>query len=533
MREGSGMKRRSLLRGSAAGLAALAMPSLAFGQGEKTLRFKPNADLTIVDPGWTTAFSTRYLALLSYDTLYGVDDALNPQPQMVAGHVVENDGKLWRLTLRDGLRFHDNTPVLARDVVASIKRWGAKDAFGQVLMAATDDLSAPSDKEIVFRLKHPFPLLPNALGKSTSYIPVIMPERLIADPSKMVTEVVGSGPYRYVAGERVSGVRSVWQKFDGYMPRADGVTQFTAGPKIPKLERIEWTVIPDAQTAASALINKEIDWYEDVLLDLIPTLKRSPNVVVSSYNPAGNMGILRFNQLQPPFNNPAIRRAILGAIDQSEIMSAVAGTDHALWDDKVGVFCPNSPMASDAGIQVLSGPRDYDKVKRDLAAAGYKGERVAYLSAANFFTMAQQDNVAADQMKRAGMNVDLISVDFGTWLQRRASQAPLDQGGWSCTDSLLPGLDLWDPASHLGLRGNGLAAWPGWPTSATLESLRDKWFLAPDEAARKAICRDIQLQAWQDVPYIPTGRWKDVTAYSTGLSGVLNGMPLFYNIQKA
>ena len=223
------MKRRSLLKGSAAGLTVLAAPRIGSAQGTSTLKFKPNADLTILDPVWTTAYSSRYLGLLSYDTLYGMDDALNPHPQMVDGHVVENDGKLWRLTLRDGLRFHDGQPVLARDVVASIKRWGSRDAFGQVLMAATDELSATSDKHVVFRLKSPFPLLPNALAKSTSYIPVIMPERLITDPTKMVTEVVGSGPYRYVADERVSGARSAWEKFDGYVPRPHGIAAIHLG----------------------------------------------------------------------------------------------------------------------------------------------------------------------------------------------------------------------------------------------------------------------------------------------------------------
>ncbi len=526
------LRRRDVLKASA-GLAVLAAPRLGRAQGASTLRFKPNADLTILDPGWTTAFSTRYLALMSYDTLYGVDNALNPSPQMAAGHVVEDDGKLWRITLRDGLRFHDDTPVLARDVVASIKRWGAKDGFGQALMAATDELSAPSDTAVVFRLKRPFPLLPNALAKSTSYVPVIMPERLIADPSKQVLEVVGSGPYRYLPGERVVGARSAWAKFDGYVPRPDGKPAFTSGPKIPRLDRIEWVVIPDAPTAAAALINGEIDWYEDVLLDLMPMLQREPKVVVTSVNPAGNMGVMRFNQLQPPFDNGAIRRAILGAIDQDEIMSAVAGADNSLWNDRVGVFCPDSPMASDAGIEALAGPRDYAKVKRDLAAAGYNGEKVTYLSAANFFTMAQQDVVGADQMKRAGMNVDVVSVDFGTWLQRRANQGPADKGGWSVTDSLLPGLDLWDPAAHLGLRGNGLAAWPGWPTAPKLEALRNDWLAAPDEAARKAVCRSIQLQAWQDVPFIPTGRWKDVTAYRNTLTDMLIGAPLFYNLRKA
>jgi peptide/nickel transport system substrate-binding protein len=527
------MKRRSLLKASAAGLTALAAPRIASAQALSTLKFKPNADLTILDPVWTTAYSSRYLGLLSYDMLYGMDDGLNPHPQMVAGHVVENDNKLWRLTLRDGLRFHDGQPVLARDVVASIKRWGGRDAFGQVLMAATDELSAASDNQVVFRLKYPFPLLPNALAKSTSYIPVIMPERLITDPTKVVTEVVGSGPYRYIAGERVSGARSVWEKFDGYVPRPDGTPQFTSGPKIARVNRIEWVIIPDATTAAAAVINGEIDWYEDVLFDLIPLLKKAPDVLVTSFNPAGSMGILRFNHLHPPFNNPAIRRALLGAINQSDFGAAMAGNDRTMWDDKVGVFCPNSPMASDAGLEVLTSERDVEKVKRDLAAAGYQGEHVVYLSAADSYPIAQQANVGSDLMRHVGINVDLVTVDFGTWLQRRANPAPPDKGGWNVTDTTLPGLDLWDPASHLGLRGNGMAAWPGWPTSAALETLRAQWFAAPDVAARKAICRDIQLQAWQDVPYIPTGRWKDVTAYRRNLKDVLGGMPLFYNLSKA
>ncbi len=252
------------------------------------------------------------------------------------------------------MRFHDGEPVLSRDVVASIKRWGERDAFGQVLMAATDELSAPSDKEVVFRLKHPFPLLPNALAKSTSYVPVIMPARLIADPAKQVTEVVGSGPYRYIANERVSGTRSVWEKFDGYVPRPNGTPEFTAGPKIARINRIEFAILPDASTAADALIRGEIDWYDDILFDLIPLLKKLPDVVVTSVNSSGYMGIMRLNHLQPPFNNPGVRRAILGAIDQTEIGQAIAGADRAMWTDKVGVFCPNSPMASDAGIEVLA-----------------------------------------------------------------------------------------------------------------------------------------------------------------------------------
>lgn len=526
------MKRRHILQAAGAGIAGISAPGLAQTQPSRLLRFRPNADATIVDPIWTTAYSTRHLALMCYDTLYGVDDALNPHPQMAAGHVVEDDGKRWRITLRDGLKFHDGEPVRARDVVASIRRWGRVDTFGQLLMAVTDEISAPSDKEIVFRLRTPFPLLPNALGKSTSFVPVIMPERLITDPTRQVTEVVGSGPFRFLPNERVSGVRTIFERFRDYVPRPDGPNQFTAGPKVAHLDRVEWHIIPDPSTTASALISGEIDWYEDVYLDLIPMLRRNRNVVVGSFNPAGSMGILRLNHLQPPFDNPAIRRVVLSAIDQTEVLTGLAGTDRSMWSDRVGVFTPNSPMANDVGIEAVAAPRDYAKIRRDLEAAGYRGERIAFLQATTLMTMSQPSAVAAEQMRRAGMNIDLIAVDFGVWLQRRASRNSVNENGWSCTTTLLPGFDLWDPISHLALRGNGLSAWPGWPTSPELERLRDGWVAAQTMEARRTIAGQIQRQAWQDVPYIPLGRWVDPTAHRQNITGMLSGAALFYNLRK-
>ena len=523
------MERRIFLKGVAATSAALAAPRIASAQASKVLKFKPQADLFVVDPHMATSYQTRYLALLSYDTLYGMDNSINPHPQMVEGHIIENDFKLWRLKLRDGLRFHDGEPVLASDVVASIKRWGARDSFGTVLMAATDDMSAPSDREVVFRMKRPFPLLAHALAKSSAYIPAIMPARLISDPNKVLTEVVGSGPYRFIASERIPGATTVWEKFDRYVPRAEGKTEYTSGPKIAKLNRIEWPIIPDPSTATSALISGEIDWYEDPLIDLLGMLRASPNVKVTTVNPMQTMGIMRINHLHPPFDNPEIRRALIGAIDQAEIMTAVSGADPSMWDAGVGIFTPNSPMASDVGMEVLNSKRDYDKVKAAFVAAGYKGEKVKVLSAINVPQMTNQDQVVVEAMRRSGMNAELIPVDYGLWFGRRASKEP---GAWNATNSSLPGLDLWDPVSHIPLRGNGIQGGPGWCNSPELEQLRDSFFLAPDTAARQAICRNIQMQAWKDVPYIPTGRFQDITAYRSNLQGVLTGMPLFYNVSK-
>ena len=142
------MKRRDVLKSGLAGAAVLAMPRLARSEAQSTITFVPHADLASLDPVWTTADITRNYSLAVFDTLYGFDAQFNVQPQMVVGHTIASDGKQWDITLRDGLKFHDGTPVLARDCVATIQRWGKRDAIGTALMARTDEITAPSDNAV-------------------------------------------------------------------------------------------------------------------------------------------------------------------------------------------------------------------------------------------------------------------------------------------------------------------------------------------------------------------------------------------------
>ena len=524
------MKRRTLL----AAPALLAMPSIARAQAARTLRFIPQADLTVLDPMWTTAYVTRNHAFMVYDTLFGQDTSYRPSPQMLESYTTENDGKTWTLTLRPGLMFHDGEPVRARDCVASLQRWGKRDAFGSALMAATDELSAKDDRTFVFRLKKPFPLLPNALAKTPLYMPAIMPERIAkTDAFTQVTDMTGSGPYRFKADERVPGARVVYERFAGYKPREGGTTDWTAGPKIVNFDRVEWTTIPDPTTAAQALINNEQDWWDYATADLMPLLARTRGVKVVVQEPSGQIPILRFNHLQPPFNNPAIRRALLGAVNQQDVVTTVVGTDPKMSRTGVGYFCPGTPMASAVGMEALTSPRDMDKVKADLKAAGYNGERVVLMAATDFPVLKAMADVTADMMKRAGLNVDYVSTDWGTVVTRRAKKDAVEAGGWSAFCTAWAGTDHLDPSGHLSLRANGEQAWIGWPSDLKLEQLRDQWFDAPDVAAQAAICADIQREAFQSVPYIPMGQYLQPTAYRTSLEGVLNGFALFWNVKRA
>jgi len=524
------MQRRHFLAASAAGLGLA--PRIA--RAASVLRFVPQADLAILDPVWTSANITRNHGYLVFDTLYGMDAEYRIQPQMLEGHVTEQDGRLWRLTLRDGLRFHDGEPVRAADAVASIRRWAARDAFGAALMSATDELSATSDRVIQFRLKRPFPLLPEALGKPGVNMPCIMPERLArTDAGTRVTEMVGSGPFRFVAGEWSQGNRVVYERFDGYVPRQGGRPSMTAGPKVAHFDRVEWVIIPDPSTAAAALAAGEVDWWERPTPDMLPLLRRNRRVTVRVLDPTGALQFLRFNHLHPPFDNPAIRRAIIGAIAQQDYMIAAAGTDPAMWDARCGAFTPGMPMANDVGIDRLNGPRDLGRVRRDLEAAGYKGERVVFLGVSDVPEIKAVTEVAADMIRRIGMNLDYQVLDWNTVLQRRTSTAAPGQGGWNIHHSGFPGLDMASPASNLALRGNGRGAWFGWPTSPRLEELRAAWFEAPDLAAQQRICREMQATMFEDVPYIPLGLIRRAMAWRSDLADMVEGGVVFHGVRRA
>ncbi|EFH12782.1 ABC transporter substrate-binding protein [Pseudoroseomonas cervicalis] len=529
------MLRRSFLQslGAGAAVGAAMAPSLPRAQSATTLRFIPQLDLAYLDPVFSTAYVTRNHGYLVFDTLYGVDTDFNVHPQMVAGHVVEQDGLLWTLTLRDGLVWHDGERVLARDCVASIRRYAKRDPFGEALMAATEELSAPDDRSIRFRLKKPFPLLPMALGKPGSPMPAMMPARLAeTDPFRQVTEMVGSGPFRYLADERVPGARNAYARFERYQPRPDGTPNWTSGPKRVHFDRVVWTTQPDAGTAASAMLAGEQDWMEYAYHDVLPLLRRSRQIRISVPDPTGFVTMLRINHLQPPFDKPAVRRALFGAVDQSAFMEAIVGNDSSMYRTPLGYFAPGTPMATPEGLGFLQGERDYEKVKRDLAAAGYQGEKVVLLVPADSVGLKAQGDVAADMMRRAGMNVDYLATDWGTLLARRNRKDPPEQGGWSAFVSSWAGADWLNPAVHLALRGNGVA-YPGWSQSPRTEALRQQWFEAPDLAAQQAICREIQKVSLEEVPYYPLGNYIQPTAHRTSVTGLLGGFATFWNIRPS
>src|SRR3989440_4298813 len=396
---------------------------------QKTLRFIPQADLRSIDPIWTTAYVTRNFGYLVFDTLFALDKEFKPQPQMIDKWTVSDDKLTYKFTLRDGLKWHDGQPVRAADCIASIERWAKRDQFGQKMMEAVGSIKADDDKSFMIALKAPFPLLISALGKLSSNVPFMMPERLAkTDAFQQIPEAIGSGPFKFVKEEWVPGSKAVFVRNADYVPRKEPPS-LAAGGKVAKIDRVEWLYIPDTATAAAALNAGEADWYEQPPADILPVFSANKDVAVTTVDPLGNMGVLRFNHTLPPFDNPKMREAVLNLVDQKDYMRAVAGDDK-YWKTCAAIFiCGGTPFESNVGADVLLKGPNLARAKQLIQEAGYKGERIVLLSATDQPIVQGQALVTRERLSAAGRNIDMQANDWGTLITRRASKEPIAKGG--------------------------------------------------------------------------------------------------------
>lgn len=530
------INRRSLLLGAGAAVAggSLAIPSLVRAQGAKVLRFVPQADLPNLDAVAGTQLVVRNASLMVFDMLYGIGADLTPKPQMCEGHEVSADGKTWTLKLRPGLTFHDGEPVLTKDVIASINRWMPRDGMGQMIQARLDALEAIDDRSFRFRLKQPFPKLLYALGKSNTPLLVIMPERIArTDPYTQIKEYVGSGPMAFKRDEWISGSRAIFQKFAGYQPRQEK-SDWLAGGKAMNVDRVEWLTMPDPGTAASALQNGEIDWWENPIADLVPLLAKTKAIKVGIADPLGNVGAMRINHLLPPFDNKLCRQALQWAVSQADYMQAIVGEEPSLWKEMPSFFTPGTALYTEAGAERLKGPRQYDKARELLKQGGYKGEKVVMLVATDVPITKAQGDVTYEMLKRIGINVDYQSLDWGTVGSRRTSKKPIAEGGWHIFFSWHSGVDCINPAPYKGVSASGDKAWFGWPSNAEVERNIAAWYDAPDLAAEKTAIEAVNRLGMDEVTFIPTGFFLGHSAWRDSLSGVTQApFPLFWDVTKS
>ena len=510
--------------------AALLSPMAAHAQA-KTLKVIPHANLTVLDPVWTTAFITRNHGYMIYDTLFGTDLQGVVKPQMVDKWSVSKDNLLWTFTLRDGLEFHDGKAVTSEDAVASLKRWGSRDSFGGALMRSIDSWATPDAKTFTIKLKTPFGVMLDALGKPSSNVPFIMPARIAATPgTEQIKEHIGSGPYKFNPADFKPGERVIYTKNEKYKPRQE-VPNGTTGGKVVKVDRVEWVIIRDAQTQYNALIAGEVDIVEQPAFEQYSSLKTQKDIEIFDMSPAGTQFIFRFNHLHKPFDNVKIRQAAMVALGQEAHLKTQVGTP-GLFKFCKSMYPCGTPFASD-NTGIYTGTADPKKAAAMLKDAGYDGTPVVLMRPTDLAAIAKLPLVAKQQLEAAGFKVDMPQMDWATLVARRAKKDAPNAGGWNAFMTAWTAGDILNPITMAMMNATGEKGWFGWQDDKQIEDLKVKFIAAANDAEKKKIAEQIQLRAMETATHVHLGQYNNPAAIRKNVTGLLGaGAQVYWNVTK-
>jgi peptide/nickel transport system substrate-binding protein len=505
-----------------------ALASAPAGAQTKVLRVVPHADLTLLDPVFASTLITREYGMMIYEELFAWDTKLQPKPQMVENWSTSPDGLTWRFTLRGGLKFHDGQAVTTDDVIPSLRRWMGRDSVGTTVRAVLASINPIDQKTFELQLTKPFANLLFSLGSGGGQIPVIMRAKdLDGDPAKPVGTAIGSGPFRFNHSARVSGALTVFDRNPDYVPRSEPADGLSGG-RVAKVDRVEWRVIPDAATAAVALQNGEVDIWEQPAFDLVPLLMQNRSIRVQRALSLSVQAFLRANALYPPFDNPKARLALAYIVNQADVMTAGYG-DEKFWRRCNSYYVCGGPYGTEAGTEDLK--PDLAKARALLAEAGYHGETLVFSATREIAWVGHMTEVVVDELKQAGMNVDVIWADWGTAARRQTNQSPPTAGGWNLY--VAAASTMHHPLTNVGTNMScSRKNFAGWPCDARAEELRQA-FLDADEADQPAALDKLHRYLALVQPYRVLGQYDQPSALRTNVTGLLTSPVIVYwNIDK-
>ncbi len=501
---------------------------------QSVLRYAPAGDLRVLDPIWTSAAITVTHAQLVYDVLVTLDSNLKPRLQMAESVETSPDGLTWTFTLRPGLAFHDGSPVRAQDVAASIKRWARRVTTGQAMMPRVAAIEAVDARTLRLRLSKPFGPVMDVLATSVLAPFVMREQEANIDAFEQVKTVIGSGPFIWDAAGYQPGHRATYRRNPAYIPRAEAADGY-AGGKVVKFDVVEWRYLPDPSTLTQALMKGEIDLIDPPPADLIPLLRANRDITVEVLNNAGVIGTIRPNSLVPPFNNPKARAALQLLMDQKLYNEAIA-SEPAYAEECYALFVCGTPYATDIATAPWK-QANLERAKALLAEAGYRGEPIVLLDPADQADIHMLALITADQLRRAGVNVSVQTMDWSTILTRRNVKDPPSQNpnGWHLAFTFWGGISLSSPISSAPLvsRCDGRNLY-GWPCDETLHKLMSEDFLdAATPQAQMQVIEKIQTRFYETFPYIATGIIRRPIARRADLVGLPRTQyPVFWNVER-
>jgi len=525
--------RRRLMAAMLAAVGIAGVSASASVSAQTVLRVVPHSNLAVLDPIWTTAYMSRNHGYMIYDTLFGTDENGKIQPQMVESWSISPDNRLYTFKLRKGLEFHDGKPVTSEDVVASLQRWGKRDAMGSALMQFVARMDTPAPDTFRIFLGEACGFVLEALGKPSSIVPFIMPKRIAeTDPFKQIEEHIGSGPFIFKRDEFKPGDKAVYLKNPKYVPRKEPPSGTTGG-KIVHVDRVEWNLaLRDAQAQVNALRNGEVDIIEALPFVHYESVKADTNLQLANWSKIGLQYMARFNHLHKPFDNPKVRQAVIAAFAQEPFLRAQVGVKE-LYSTCYSMFYCGTPYGSTAGSEIQS-KSNMKKAQELLKASGYDGTPIVIMKPTDLVSIDKLPDVAAQLMRQAGFKVDLQAMDWQTLVGRRAKKDAPDKGGWHMFLTAWQAFDISSPIANPTMDTRGeKSTWFGWATDDKLVELRNQFMRATDDATKKKLADQIHARAFEIGTHVVVGSYNQPVAARKNITGffIHNGN-IYWNLKK-
>jgi peptide/nickel transport system substrate-binding protein len=513
----------TILKKSLRGAAILGMAVLLTSQANAggILRYATIGEPPSLDVQMGTATIAITIGQHMFETLYAFDSHYTPQPLLATGEKVEDGGKKLVIGLRKGVKFHNGQEMTSADVVASLNRWGQFGARGQLLMKNVTSLQATGPYEVTMVLSEPNGAWKNMLAYPEGG-PVIYPVSIVDSAANKPIEpkdYIGTGPYKFGEWRPNRYVELV--RFDGYSRLATPGDGY-AGARVANFDAIRFTPVPDVGTRVSGVQAGDYDYAEFISGDLYESLKSDPAIAIHRsgaplfglFFTNSKAGILKDNFL--------LRRAIQTALKKDEALRASFGPKE-LWEANGSIFPKGTPWYTEAGIEAYN-VGDPAKAKQMAKEAGYDGTPIRLLVSTNYQTHFDQATVFTRQLAEAGINIQMMVVDWATLLKMRGQPEQWDI--FVTHHSFVP-----DPILVTFLNDS----YPGWWKTPEKEALRAAFTGTMDPAERQKIWAKIQVLFYEQVPAIKVGNafsYDIVSKKVKGMGDTTVLWPHFWNVSK-
>jgi peptide/nickel transport system substrate-binding protein len=509
---------KRLLRVTAVIATGLFLTSQAMAAG--ILRYATIGEPPTLDTQMSTATIVITIGEHVFETLYAFDSKYKPQPFLATGEKVEDGGKKIVISLRQGVKFHNGQEMTSADVVASLKRWGEFGARGSLLMKnATVEATGKNEVTLVFSE-------PNGAWKNMLAYPeggpVIYPASIVSAAGNKPIEpkdYIGTGPYKF--GEWRPNRYIELTRFDGYSKLSapgDGY----AGARVAHFDAIRFIPVPDVSTRVSGLQAGDYDYAEYISGDLYDTLKSNPAIRIHR-NGGSLYGLFFINSQTGIFkDNFALRRAIQTALKKDQALRVSFG-DKSLWEAEGSIYPKGSPWYTDAGVSSYN-IGDAAKAKQMAKEAGYNGTPIRLLVSTNYQAHFDQATVFTKQLAEAGINVQMMVVDWATLLKMRGQPDQWDM--FVTHHSFVP-----DPILITFMN----ESYPGWWKTPEKAKLTSAFTATADPAQREKIWSELQALFYEQVPAIKVGNAYSYDIASKKLKGMGDSTvlwPHFWNVSN-